>query len=533
MNLANDLERAAHRHAGKPAVVQAGRVLTFDELDAEASRLAGALASLGVGPGDRVACVLPSTPEHVITFYAVLKLGAIHVGVNLGLSTEEMSRQLADADVRCIVTDRSLADRSLECSSPVAGLAAVAVLGHDAPEGANALASLMAEQPPLRPARLVASESPAVIFYTSGTTGVPKGVVHTHEALSVLIDATGRRHRLSHEDSTICLLPLFMLSILLLGPGVAVRNGNTLHLLDRYDAVRWARTVTEHRVSYALGTIPTLYIDLAALPPAEMAGIDLSSLRFATFGGAPIPIDLRREFEDRYGFTLTFGFGGTEGPAGVASEPEDPGQRKDGSVGFPYDHVDLRIVDRDDVEVPPGVVGEITTGPYASGPFAGMYRPMKEYWGMPEATAHALRGGRLHWGDLGVIDEDGHLFIVDRLKDMIIRAGMNIYPAEVERILCRDERVEQAAVVGVAAGDARLGEVPVAFVKLHSGVDVHPEELRVALNERLSRYQRLDELQIVEEFPRNSLGKILKHDLRADLARTPASNTGPRAQSPT
>lgn len=518
MNLAHDVDRAAHRHAGKPAVVCGDRVITFDELDADVSRLAGALAALGVEQGDRVGVVLPSRPEHIVAFYAILKLGAVHVGINLQLSAEEMRRQLADADVRCIVTNPDFADRCLEFAPAIPGLEAVAVFSPEVPDGAHSLPRLMADQPHVRPARTLPSDTPAVIFYTSGTTGVPKGVVHTHESLSVAIDTAGRHHRIRHDDSTVCLLPLFMLSILLLGPGVSIRNGNTLHLLDRYDPMRWARVITDERLTYALGTIPTLYIDLAGLSDAERATIDLSSLRFATFGGSPMPTGLRREFEDRYRFSLTFGFGGTEGPAGVASEPHDRALRKEGSVGLAYEHVDLRIVDEAGHEVAAGEVGEITTGPFTSGPFAHVYRPMKEYWRMPAESSRALRDGRLHWGDLGAMDGDGHLFIVDRMKDMIIRAGMNIYPAELERTIIGDSRIEQVAVVGVTAAEARLGEVPVGFVSLAPGVQVDPDELRAEVNARLSPYQRLEELYVVDAFPRNSLGKVLKGELRVQAA---------------
>lgn len=518
MNLAHDLDRAAHRHGGKPAIVCGDRVITFEELDAEVSRLAGALVALGVEQGDRVAVVLPSRPEHIVAFYAILKVGAVHVGINLQLSAEEMRRQLADADVRCIVTGSDFADRCLEYAPAIPRLEAMAVFALEVPDGARSLPRLMADQPHLRPARTLPPATPAVIFYTSGTTGVPKGVVHTHESLSVAIDAAGRRHAIRHDDSTVCLLPLFMLSILLLGPGVSIRNGNTLHLLDRYDPMRWARVVTDERLTYALGTIPTLYIDLAGLSQAERATIDLSSLRFATFGGSPMPTDLRREFEDRYRFSLTFGFGGTEGPAGVASEPHDRASRKQGSVGLAYDHVDLRIVDDAGHELAPGEVGEITTGPYTTGPFAHLYRPMKEYWRMPTESSRALRGGRLHWGDLGALDADGHLFIVDRMKDMIIRAGMNIYPAELERTIGGDRRIEEVAVVGVTADEARLGEVPVGFVTLAPGVEVDPDELRDEVNDRLSAYQRLEALHVVDALPRNSLGKVQKSELRLRAA---------------
>lgn len=527
MNLAHDLERGAARTPGKPAIVASRRTLTFAELDNLASKVAEVLAGKGVRRGDRVAVLMPSVPEHVATFYGILKLGAVHVGVNLQLRPPEVVHQLADADVALAVTGGVGTDLVQAVRGEVPKLGEV-LTWDEAGGGASPIAPLLGRQPGLRCATYVGPDDAAVIFYTSGTTGVPKGVVHTHAALSVLLDATQRHHAVTETDTTICLLPLYMLSILLLGPAMAVRLGNTLHLLERYDPLAWARTVTTERVTYALGTIPTLYVDLAALGAEERAGIDLSSLRFATFGGSPMPLELRQRFERDYGFTLSFGFGGTEGPAGVATEPRDRARRAPGSVGFAYDHVDLRVVDHEDRPLPPGEIGEIATGPHRSGPYAGVYRPMKEYWNMPEATGEALRGGYLHWGDLGYLDEDGHLFVVDRKKDMIIRAGMNIYPAQIERVLLADPRVEQAAVLGVPAADARLGEVPFAFVKLAPGAQARASDVEAVVAENLAPYNRLCGVEFVDELPRNALGKVVKRELRERAARLVARAEGVR-----
>lgn len=530
MNLADDLERQAISVPDKPAIVQGPRTFTYRELDGFASSVAEALGTLGVGVGDRVAVLLPSWPEHIGVFYGVLKLGAMHVGINVQLKAEEVAYQLDDSGAKVAIVSPSLAHLVRSDRGERPALEQVLVVGgsaHDVEPGEIDLTSLLARQDGRLRAADLEPDTSAVIFYTSGTTGIPKGVVHGHYGLAALLDSQARRYEITGDDSSICLLPLCMLSVLLVGPCTAIHFGNTLYLLERYDPLEWAHTVARERVTYALGTIPTLYIDLALLDDERASDIDLSSLRFAGFGGSPIPPELRRAFEERYGVRPKFGLGGTEAPAGVAAESFDPARLKFGSVGFAYDHIDLRIVDEDDQPVAPGTIGEICTGPKSGGPLAGVYRPMKGYWGMPEATAEALRGGFLHWGDLGYIDEDGHLFVVDRKKDMIIRAGMNIYPAQIEKALLSDERVEQCSVIGIPAAEARLGEVPKAFVKLAPGASVTEEELKDLVKTQLARYNELAEVEFVDEFPRNSLGKILKRELRARGARNDITGTTP------
>lgn len=515
MNLATDVQVNASLRPEKPAIVSPAATLTYGELDEWASRIAEVLADQGIVVGDRVGVLLPSTADHVATYLGILKLGAIHVGAHLQLTRPELAYQFGNAGIAALVADASSQGIATDLVDDVDGLDTVLLFGSPSESaGCVDLEAAARSMPGRLRAVDLAAGAAAVIFYTSGTTGVPKGVVHSHAAISVLLDALVRRYSVAVEDTHIIALPLFLLAILIQGPALSIRAGGTLYLLERYEPRTFGRWVTDHRITFSGATIPTMFIDLAELPEAEADSLDISSLRVALCGGSPLPERLRARFEERYGTQIVFGFGGTEGPGGITADPVDGRERRTGSVGVAMDHIDVRIIDEHDLDVPLGEVGEIVTGPRPDGPFAGVYLPMVGYWGMPEATELALRGGYLHWGDLGRFDEDGYLYIVDRLKDMIIRAGMNIYPAELERVILADRRVAGCAVVGIPT-DARLGEVPKAFVELVPGSTMAAAEVEALVAEGLARYKHLAAVEFVERLPRNALGKILKRELRS------------------
>ncbi len=264
-----------------------------------------------------------------------------------------------------------------------------------------------------------------------------------------------------------------------------------------------------------------MYSDLLDLPVAQAADVDLSSVRVATCGGSPMAPEVRRAFEERYGFRFVHAYGGTEGPGIVTTDPMDGRERRFDSVGVPLPHIRVTIEDDDGNELPPGSIGEVCTAAYPVGPYAGLYEPVRCYWGMPEESAETLRDSKLHWGDLGYLDDEGFLYIVDRKKDMIIRGGMNVYPKELEGLLYRDERIGECAVVG--AQHPRYGEVPVAFVRRAEGAQVSAEEVLALVNDHTATFKHLTAVTFVNDFPRNALGKILKRELRAG-ASTPTSN---------
>ncbi len=501
MSLAQRFEVAAGHHPGKLAFRSDDGEITFAAFDERASRIAGALDAFGVRRGDRVAVMAGSTTEFVASLIGVWKLGAIFVAINAQLGPEEVLYQLHNSAPRVVIADPG------RCREVVDAVA------DRAPSVERVVATGELDGPPRRAVPLDPSAD-ATIFYTSGTTGVPKGATHTHRALGVQVDMVIERFSITAADEFLSVLPIYLLSILVLGPVVALLAGSTCRLMAKYDAVSFARHVREDRTTMIGASIPMMFADLLDLPADQAALVDLSSIRVASCGGSPMPPEIRKAFEERYQFRFVHAYGGTEGPVMVSTDPMDR-PRKFDSVGVPYPHIRVTIVDDEDKDLPVGSIGEICTSAYDTGPYAGLYEPIRCYWGMPEQTATALRGGRLHWGDIGYLDSDGYLYLVDRKTDMIIRGGMNVYPKELEGLLYADERIAECAVV--AAHHPRYGEVPYAFVRRAPGAEISAGDVCSLVNAHTARFKHLQGVTFVDDFPRNALGKILKRELRHGL----------------
>ena len=501
MNLVKRIEDRALTHADKPAFRTEAGETTFAAFDDFASRLAGGLRHLGVDEGDRVAIMAGSHVPFVATVYAVWKLGAITVALNAQLGTEEVLYQLQNSETRVVVADpghtREVVDAVVDKASTVehvvetGGPLGDPLQAMDLPEGAD-----------------------ATIFYTSGTTGIPKGATHTHRALGVQLDMVRQHYGITEDDVFLSVLPIYLLSILILGPMSSLNAGATCRLMSRYEPWSFAEAVRQDGTTLIGASIPMMFADLLSLPDEQAAQVDLSSVRVAACGGSPMPPEIRKAFEERYDFRFVHAYGGTEGPAVVSTDPFHR-PRKFDSVGVAMPHIKVTIEDDDGNELAPGEIGEICTSPHDAGPYAGRYEPIRCYWGMPEATKEALRGGKLHWGDLGFLDDDGFLHIVDRKKDMIIRGGMNVYPKELEALLYEDNRIADCAVVG--ASHARYGEIPVTFVRTAPGATITKDEVLGLVNNRTAKFKHLQDVFFVEDFPRNALGKILKRELRTGL----------------
>jgi acyl-CoA synthetase (AMP-forming)/AMP-acid ligase II len=506
-NLAARLQARARELPGKAAFCSPAGVVTFAEFDRLASRVAGGLAELGIRRGDRVALMGGSSVDFLAGVYAGWKLGAVVVAVNAQLGPAEVTQQLVNSGPRVVLVDAG------HCRSVVEQ----AVAGMASPPAVHELGAVTGG-----PVTAVAlpPETDATIFYTSGTTGVPKGATHTHRALGLQLEQIARHFSITPDDEFISVLPVYLLSILVLGPVLSIHSGTTCRIMPRYDAVTFADHVREDGTTIVGACIPMMFADLLALPEEQRRAVDLSSIRIANCGGSPMPAEIRRAFEERFDFRFLHAYGGTEGPAVVSTDPIGA-DRKFDSVGVPMPHIRVVIEAEDGSELPPGEVGEITTSAHAEGPYAHLYEPIRCYWEMPEETAEALRGGRLHWGDLGYLDQDGFLFLVDRKKDMIIRGGMNVYPRELEAVLLSDPRVAFAAVVG--APHPRYGEVPWAFVQPASGVDLSERDVLELVNGQLATFKHLTGATVVADFPRNALGKILKRELRGRLAESSAA----------
>jgi acyl-CoA synthetase (AMP-forming)/AMP-acid ligase II len=465
----------------REALVTRSERLSYAELDRRADRAAWALRGLGVSPGDRVAASLPNDADVVVAFHGAMRLGAVWVGINRALAPPEKRFLLSDCGASLLLTDEDPGDLGTRVVLSAAWSEAIdsAV---DGPVGVD-----------------VDPFAPAGIAYTSGTTGRPKGAVHSQHNLlvpgAVLVETRGYGPDLRKGDC----FPFTILNMAVLTTLLVSQAGGCSIVMDRIDAAGVADWIRRERVTTWNGP-PALLHDLARSD--TVVSTDLVSLTEVWTGGADCPEAIRSAFEDRFGLPVLATYGLSEAPTVVAIDPPG-GPHVAGASGRVLPHLEVTIE---------GPAGEVCVGP---APGDDRYRPMLGYWGRPEESEVALAGGRLHTGDLGVIEGDGWLHIKDRKNLLIIRGGANVYPAEVERVLLEAPGVAAGAVVGVP--DDRLGERVAAVVELTPGTDLDEEAVRAHCLQRLARYKVPERVVAVDKLPRNAMGKVVRADLGALL----------------
>ncbi len=504
-NLAVILSETAHAAPDRPVAVYDGGRLTYRELDRASDLLSATLTASGIEPGDRVALQLPNIPQFLISYFGILKSGAVVVPLNVLLRAPEVAYHLSDSGARVLITwDGVLAEAAK--GAEAAGVETIYAVGRAAGSGvagAEVAAPFERLLDGAAPPREIATREPtdtAVIVYTSGTTGRPKGAELTHLQLYMNADIPGRLFDLQTTDVVITALPLFhvfgMSSIL----DICVRFGCTMSLIPRFTPAAALAAIQRDRATIFEG-VPTMFADLLSCP--DLDAYDLSSLRIAISGGASIPAPVLDAFEERFGLVILEGYGLTE-TASTTTFNVSVDERRAYSVGKPIWGTQTQVWDSDGHPLPPGRenVGEIVT--------RGLH-VMKGYWHNPEATAAAFTGDWLHTGDLGYFDEDGFLFVVSRKKELIIRGGYNVYPSEIENVLHAHPAIAEAAVVGVP--DERLGEEVMAVVILRPGMEVGERELVSYCRGQLAAYKCPRVYQFRAELPKNTLGKILKDEL--------------------
>ncbi|MEV4429928.1 long-chain fatty acid--CoA ligase [Streptomyces sp. NPDC049602] len=481
----------------RTALLHEGRAIDYAELHDRCTRLAHALRGAGVGRGDRVAYLGPNHPAYLETLFATGLLGAVFVPLNTRLAVPELLHQLTDSGSGVLVHAGQPAERVTELA---AGAAVATVLAVDGGPGASyeeRLAAASAEPVDEE----VGHEDVCLIMYTSGTTGRSKGAVLTHgnvvwNSLNVLVDTD-----LAGDEVALVSAPLFHTAALNMSCLPTLLKGGTVLLESSFDPDRTLRLIERHRVTCMFG-VPAMYDAMAAAPGWTDA--DLTSLRNLLCGGAPVPSRTARAYLDR-DLAFVQGYGMTETAPGALILDRADSLTRAGSAGVPHFFTDVRVLLPSGEEAAPGEKGEVVVaGPNVT----------PGYWNLPEATAAAFRdGGRFRSGDVATVDEGGYVRLVDRLKDMIISGGENIYPAEVEDALLGHPDVAEAAVIGVP--DARWGEVGRAVVVTRAGATVTEGELIAHLEGRLARYKIPRSVVLVPELPRNAAGKLLKAPIRA------------------
>jgi acyl-CoA synthetase (AMP-forming)/AMP-acid ligase II len=501
------LARNARREPGRTALVFEDRSLTFAELDTRVNRLANALADCGVGRGDKVAVLMYNGIEVVESFFAAQKLGACPVPVNFRLATSEVAYILEDSDAVAVLTDGQLTQLALDATRTLDAVRFVATTGEVLP-GSRSYEELVTAGTETPPDADVQESDLAFLMYTSGTTGRPKGAMLSHQNLVMNTINWTIEMEARPGDVWLSGLPLFHIGgVNGLLPFIYLAGTCVITPSTHFDPLESLRLLEKHAATMCY-FVPTQWQQICSLP--EASEIDSSVLRRALWGASQAPPStlelLVRTFPS---VGIVNAFGQTEMSSNTCFLKADDAVRKMGSVGLPAVNVEVRIVDDEGHDVPVGEVGEIVyRGPTV----------MVGYYKQPEATRDAFRGGWFHSGDLVRQDDEGFIYVVDRVKDMIISGGENIYPAEVERAVERHPSVQEVAVVGVP--HPRWVETPVAVVVPKEGERPDPQEVVAFLKEDLASYKKPGAVVYVDELPRNASGKILKRELRdayADL----------------
>jgi acyl-CoA synthetase (AMP-forming)/AMP-acid ligase II len=501
------LDAALEADPQREALVSRHTRLSYEQLETAVNGAARVLQDAGVGAGDRVAASMGNHAELVVAFLAAMRLGAIWVGISRQLAAPEKTYLLLDSGARLLLADREAQEQLLPQREQLPELTHVIDCEPGDPESAWTKA-VSAAQGAARPSLAIDPFAPAAISYTSGTTGRPKGAVHSqHNMMVVVWSALAARPTPAPEPGRNGVsLPLTLLNLMILGPLLSFGAGATCVAADRVDALGLAEWIRRERIS-GMAMVPTMLHDLLTHP--EIDASDFLAYFRPGVGGADCPPAWRKWFAEQ-GFPVGQGYGLTEAPTAVTrGTPDDPS----GSSGRALPHVRVLVVDdASQRELPAGEAGEVCVGPQTSGPYAHLYTPMLGYWRKPEETRAALRNGLLHTGDVGLLDSDGFLHLRDRRSDLILRGGANVYPAEVERVLSQEPSVAGCAVIGVP--DERLGERVAAAVELVPGASTSEADLKEHCARELARYKVPDRIVMVDALPRTSMGKIRRRDVR-------------------
>jgi long-chain acyl-CoA synthetase len=503
-NLARILTETAAEHGDRVAFKLDDAELTYAALDGASARVAGLLKAKGVEPGDRVGLMLPNVPYFPAIYYAILRAGAVVVPMNVLLKEREVAYYLDDSGAKLLFAWHGFAEAA-EAGAAAAGSECILVTPGE-------FEQLLGEQDPAEDVVERGSDDTAVILYTSGTTGKPKGAELTHPNLHKNCSMTSvTLGKFSHEDVLLGALPLFHSFGQTCTMNSAVSVGATVTMIPRFDPEKALEIIERDGVTVFQG-VPTMYNAMLHANRADSA--DVSTLRLCMSGGAAIPVELIRAFEEKFDSPILEGYGLSE-TSPVASFNHPDKERKAGSIGTPIEGVEMQIWDDDGNEAAEGEVGEIVIRGH---------NVMKGYWQRAEATDEAIDAdGWFRSGDMAKVDEDGYFFIVDRKKDLIIRGGYNIYPREVEEILYEHPAVQEAAVVGIP--DDSLGEEVAAAVVLKEGETLDAQELKTYVKEQVAAYKYPRKVWFLDELPKGPTGKILKREIEAPAeVRTGASS---------
>jgi long-chain acyl-CoA synthetase len=510
------LAQANVHYGASRATAFLGGHLTYAEIKEQADKLATALLGLGVKPGDCVGIMLPNSPQYVISFYAIVRLGAIAVNINPIYTPREVAFVANDSGLRVLITLDALSSVSLgvKAETKIETIIATSVQAYSsqhktapaAPEGTLSLSELIAKvaAPNLPPLKINAGDDIATLVYTGGTTGTPKGAMITHSnmwASVVMCRVWNQEYTRLGAESFLLVIPYFHIYGLVVGLAYSTYIGAAQILIPKYDVNMLLAAINTYEPTY-FPAVPTLFISLLNHPDAPQS--KLNKIKRLNSGSAPLPVEVSERFEAMSGVSVYEGWGMTETTA-IGSGTPTYGRRKPGSIGFPFPNTEMKVVDLESGtrDLPVGQEGELLIrGPQI----------MKGYWNKPEETANVLKDGWLFTGDVARMDEDGTFFIVQRKKDMILVSGYNVYPNEIEDVLFTHPAIKECAVIGIP--DEYRGEAVKAFIVLREDATATADNLKAFCAERMAKYKLPTQMEFLAALPKSAVGKVLRRELR-------------------
>lgn len=503
MNLSKSLRAAAASNPEKYAYYFMDEPTTYGELDAAATKFASGLAKAGLKKGDHIGLLLGNSPHFIISLYGIMRLGATAIPINPTYTSDEIAFILKNGDVKAVIALDAMVPYIEKMKAFLPSVEHYIICE----TGAELNAELATFTGVLQSGGIdyqeaeVETDDVAVILYTSGTTGKPKGAMLTHGNLYSNARDIRDYLKMNSEDRVITTLPMFHVFSLTVVLNAPLISGSTMIIVPKFSPKEIFRLVEKYKVTIFAG-VPTMYNFLYQYPEADPE--DFTSLKLCISGGASMPVALLKNFEQKFNVIVSEGYGLSEASPVTCFNPLDR-PRKPGSIGTSIMNIENKVVDELGREVPVGEVGElIVRGPNV----------MKGYYKMPQDTAAAIREGWLYTGDLATMDEEGYFYIVDRKKDLVIVGGYNVYPREVEEVLYDHPEIVEAAVIGVP--DPNLGEAVKAFVVLRNGI-LDKEELMDYLAKKLASYKLPSTIEFLEELPKNTTGKILRRALKDQM----------------
>jgi len=508
LNLAHFLNVTAKEHPNVTAVIMDERKMTYAEVASAARRVANALKAKGIGPGDKVAMMLPNTPHFPIIYYGILHTGATVVPVNVLFTADEIEHYLADSEAVAFFSFIMFQEQAVTAFNRVDTCHNFIVCGpmdwlEAPPVGENFMHLMMQSSDEFDTVQTMPDDN-AVLLYTSGTTGAPKGAELTHFNLFFnAYFAAKEINKVTPGDVCLVTLPLFHSYAQTCLMNACVISAGTMTMVPRFETEKVLEVIQRDKVKL-IALVPTMYAFLLNYP--DSGKYDLSSIQVAASGGAALPDETHRRFKERFGITIQEGYGLSE-TSPVASFTLQGMELKVGSIGKPIWGVDMAIMREDGSFADVGEVGEVVIRGH---------NIMKGYYNKPEATKEAIVDGWFHSGDLGKMDEDGYFFIVDRKKEIIIRGGMNIYPSEIEEALYKHPKIAEAAVIGLP--DEVRGEEVCYVLAPRAGETITPEEVQSYVEQHLAKYKWPKEIKVMAELPKTATGKILKREIKRMLA---------------